>query len=539
MLKILNMSRVTGVVISRRRHDLLILISLFSILLSNSTSYAFFGNNDQLLFSIKLNQTEKSLKIIQSEKPKKKSSFKLFSRLSKKKSPLEATDQDGKTPLMLAIEMDQKEIAKALIMRDVDLDHRDKNGDAALMYALKKGDIQLAGEMVDRGADLNFKNKLGLAPLDLLLPQLTVSHPRSTELQTLTAQTLAAKNLVVRNLVVQNLVVKMLKKRSQISSKIGKEWLENFARTGKFPEVVQALKEKGIQYNGSQSVERLTAADKENGGEKNKTNPLKLLTLNLWQFPYGIESKNNNKRAHLLTDKINLKSDQFDVLTFQELWSNKTRKGIYDRIKNKYPFKAEDQSLGAYGVAFHSGLAIYSKFPILRKVQHVFKHYRGHENFAKKGVLGVELDVNGESVYVFTTHLQAGSGGPVFEKYIDRGKPSTTEMSALQLKEAKEVIQKFIRNKDAPVLLAGDFNITAGNEEYDDALKALENARDTFNPSKSKYKATSWNDPCGKNRIDYIMALSEKVKGISEVVDYFGPDVTDHLGAMGSFDISR
>jgi endonuclease/exonuclease/phosphatase family metal-dependent hydrolase len=261
---------------------------------------------------------------------------------------------------------------------------------------------------------------------------------------------------------------------------------------------------------------------------------IKLLSLNTWQFPYGLVSSNNYQRASKMAEVIREKNEEYDVIALQEMWSNQTRRYFYEKIKDLYPYRSEDNQWGYLVLGFHSGLAIYSKYPITRHVQHTFKNFRGIESFAKKGILGVELEVKQEPVFVFTTHLQAGPGGRFFQWW-DQNKPPTHEISILELQEARAAMNQFIQNRCGLTLLIGDFNIDAGNEEYRNALAALDPVYDTFDESRSKYRGTSWNNPSLDNRIDYIMSLDHHPDGYSVITDSFGADVTDHLGVVGNF----
>lgn len=262
---------------------------------------------------------------------------------------------------------------------------------------------------------------------------------------------------------------------------------------------------------------------------------LSLLTLNVQQFAYGIKYNDDWERALRLTDLVRAKHEEFDVLAFQELWSNVTRKFIYKKIKDLYPYRFQDNQYGVGALGFHSGLAIYSKYPIVRMGQMTYRNARSHENFAKKGVLGVELNVQGKTAYVFNTHLQAGPGGSFF-RWWDRGKPTTAEISVLQLKEARAFITQFVVQPTAPIFFIGDLNISARNEsEYNSGLAALLDARDTFDPTRSKIIGTSWDSFPSDHRIDYILHLGAQAEGYSFVTDYFGANVTDHLGVTGEF----
>ncbi len=269
--------------------------------------------------------------------------------------------------------------------------------------------------------------------------------------------------------------------------------------------------------------------------------PFRLLTLNINQFPYGLGLKNHQERAEKLAQIIREKQDQYDVIAFQEVWSNRTRDEIYRQIQTFYPHRSEDRSWGYLVLGFHSGLAIYSKYPIRRKMLITYRDYRGFENLAKKGLMGVEIEKNGKPVYVFTTHLQAGPGNAFFQ-WLDQGKPRTDQISLLQLQEAETEINRFVREKDAPIFLAGDFNITALSEEYHRALQELPAWRDTFDPNRSHYQGTSWNDFPENQRIDFILTRNlppSEGTAYSVIVDDFGPSVTDHPGVLGFFEYEK
>ena len=278
----------------------------------------------------------------------------------------------------------------------------------------------------------------------------------------------------------------------------------------------------------------LASADSSN------PNLFKLLSLNIQQFTPGIGSTNNCERAKRLVKIINERTDEYDVIAFQELWSNRTRRAIQKEIQKNYPYHFKDQHYGAYLLGYHSGLSIYSKFPIKRKIQHTFTAYRGPEDFSKKGVMGVELDVNGKPVYLFTTHLQAGDGGCFF-RCIDPTRPTTDEIASLQVRAIRKTMDHFIDTgtaRNVPIFLIGDFNIRADDPvAFSDLLAALQDGQDTFNAKASSYQGSVWGKETSE-RIDYIFNLGMQVKGDSTVIGTFGEDVTDHLAVKGVFDLS-
>lgn len=260
---------------------------------------------------------------------------------------------------------------------------------------------------------------------------------------------------------------------------------------------------------------------------------VKLLSLNVKQFPYGI-SKDNKNRANRLIKVIKENYDQFDVIALQELWYSDMRNYISKSLEQIYPYQLKDTDSGAWRVGVNSGLIILSKFEIKRNTHFSYTHYRGDENLAKKGVTGVEIDVNGKTIYLFTTHLQADIDG-TYLGWLDTCGHTASQIREIQFKEINEVVHSFATDPIAPTFLVGDLNTVAYSDDYKNAIGILSNSVDTFDPSHSKYSGSSWNDFPSTTRIDYIITLRSHVDGYSEIIDKFGPNITDHLGVTGTF----
>ena len=260
-----------------------------------------------------------------------------------------------------------------------------------------------------------------------------------------------------------------------------------------------------------------------------------LLTINVAQFPPPLGISNREQRAIQLAHCINY--IDADVVVCQEMWSNHVRNIFYTLVQEKYPYMYADNSWGKFLLGMHSGLMLISKYPIVRSGIHHFEHYRGPEHFAKKGVLGVELQVGNFCVCVFTTHLQAGSGGPLFEWW-DKNELPTNIISGLEAREIRQFIDHFAG--DIPCLLAGDFNIDVNDSpptEYENCLKALQNARNTYEGDSQL--GSTWNDD-GKQsseRIDHIFALSDKITGTCRIIPTITPAISDHLAVLGEYHI--
>lgn len=99
------------------------------------------------------------------------------------------------------------------------------------------------------------------------------------------------------------------------------------------------------------------------------------------------------------------------------------------------------------------GLLILSRFPIVERGQHAYSQGSGSDGICAKGVLYARVQLSpdlGDSLHVFTTHTQAG----------DRLKEYT--IRATQLQEMHRFVTRAIRDdRDAPVLITGDFNLDA------------------------------------------------------------------------------
>ena len=262
---------------------------------------------------------------------------------------------------------------------------------------------------------------------------------------------------------------------------------------------------------------------------------ISLLTINVAQFPPPLGIPNRTERMTQLAHCINY--IDADVVCCQEMWSNYQRNNFYEIVKKKYPYMYADYSWGKFLFGMHSGLMIASKHPIVRSDIRHFQHFRGPEHFAKKGVLGVELQVGNQCVCIFTTHLQAGPGGDLF-KWWDSNQLPTNIISGLEAREIKDFVDDFAG--EVPSLIAGDFNINANDNpptEYQNCMKALLCARDTYHGEE--HLGSTWNDDGSQSgdRIDHIFAMSEKITGGCMIIPTIGAAITDHLAVLGEYHI--
>jgi ankyrin repeat protein len=70
-------------------------------------------------------------------------------------------EEDGMTPLMIAIKKGEMDISTYLISKGADLDFRDNDGNTALIHAIRKGAIHLACMMIEKGANTRYRDMDG------------------------------------------------------------------------------------------------------------------------------------------------------------------------------------------------------------------------------------------------------------------------------------------------------------------------------------------------------------------------------------------
>ena len=80
-------------------------------------------------------------------------------------SDINAQDSYGKTPLMVAIDAKQNELAKWIINNNPDFTKQDKNGFTALLNAIESRDREIIDTLIAKKGGINIQDKEGLSPL--------------------------------------------------------------------------------------------------------------------------------------------------------------------------------------------------------------------------------------------------------------------------------------------------------------------------------------------------------------------------------------
>jgi sphingomyelin phosphodiesterase len=166
-----------------------------------------------------------------------------------------------------------------------------------------------------------------------------------------------------------------------------------------------------------------------------------------------------------------------------------------------------DATEGSYSSAAleDGGVAIYSRWPIERKVQYIYADGCGYDWYANKGFAYVRINVNGKRYHVVGTHTQSDGCGSA---EVDR---------RLQFRELNRFLTSLNIPSSEQVYIAGDLNVDRGNAaEYQNMLGILQAYAPTafdgqyaeeysFDPTRNTVAA--WRYPgYPRQNLDYILS---------------------------------
>ncbi|MBT2401441.1 sphingomyelin phosphodiesterase [Streptomyces sp. ISL-100] len=158
-----------------------------------------------------------------------------------------------------------------------------------------------------------------------------------------------------------------------------------------------------------------------------------------------------------------------DVVVVQEAFDNGAADALKSNAAPQYPYQTPvmgrsktgwDATGGSYSSTTpeDGGVAVLSKWPVVRKEQYVYKDACGADWYSNKGFVYAVLDVNGTKVHVVGTHAQSTDPGC--------GAGEAAQMRSRQFK----AIDTFLDGKNIPaseqVIVAGDFNVDSHSPEY-------------------------------------------------------------------------
>ncbi|HLP05531.1 MAG TPA: endonuclease/exonuclease/phosphatase family protein [Paludibacter sp.] len=190
----------------------------------------------------------------------------------------------------------------------------------------------------------------------------------------------------------------------------------------------------------------------------NDSTGLKILSWNIYMLPYISLFNSNAKRAKTIADKLS-KSD-YQIIVFQEAFSNKCRNILAANLLADYPYQYGPANKNFLPFRTNSGLWIVSKIPLTKLEEFQFSRSEGFDAVARKGAVLFEGSFKGAKFQLLATHLQADFSHTVRDK---------------QCAEIKEhLLNKYYR-EDIPQFICGDFNIEMDDSpNYEQMLRTLD-----------------------------------------------------------------
>ncbi|MFI1014938.1 sphingomyelin phosphodiesterase [Streptomyces sp. NPDC020965] len=158
-----------------------------------------------------------------------------------------------------------------------------------------------------------------------------------------------------------------------------------------------------------------------------------------------------------------------DVVVVQEAFDNASSDALKRNAADRYPHQTPvlgrstsgwDATGGSYSATTpeDGGVAVLSKWPIIRKEQYVYKEACGGDWWSNKGFVYAVLDVNGVRTHVVGTHAQSTDPGCATGQAARTRAQQFTELDA------------FLDAKNIPaseqVMVAGDLNVDSWTPEY-------------------------------------------------------------------------
>ncbi len=245
-------------------------------------------------------------------------------------------------------------------------------------------------------------------------------------------------------------------------------------------------------------------------------NTLRVITWNVTWFDEQTKADKSRKsyRDDIMTY---LKEQDADVLCFQEYLEPNSAKIPYNNrehlAKMGYPYAMTVSDYIGWKNQLHSGVAIFSKYPIVDSGRFI---YPGPKNFkAAESLIYTDIDFNGQTIRVYTTHLQSVLFQPTDYDNLKKIKTASDSMYTAGLSivnklgmgymfrgQQAKIVRKQVDASPYPHILCGDFNDVPNSYTY---FHIKGNRQDAFRVAGTGIGRT-FSHIAPTLRIDYLMA---------------------------------
>jgi endonuclease/exonuclease/phosphatase family metal-dependent hydrolase len=216
-----------------------------------------------------------------------------------------------------------------------------------------------------------------------------------------------------------------------------------------------------------------------------------------------------------------LQQQNADVMCFQEFFESHNPNELPDNIvyiqkELHYPYYFFSHDYHRYDGVLETGVIIFSKYPIINTLQQKFQ--KNTNIRATESLIAADIDVNGKTVRVFTTHLQSvlfRSKDFHSIEIIKNAEDSMLEASKSIVKKLKraysfrsaqaDLVREELSVSPYSNIICGDFNDVPNSYTY---FHILGNMQDAF-IKKGFGIGRSYVNLSPTLRIDYIMASPE------------------------------
>ena len=224
---------------------------------------------------------------------------------------------------------------------------------------------------------------------------------------------------------------------------------------------------------------------------------MKILSWNIAFLPEIInEFKNSKNRLNAIKKLIKISNP--DIICFQEVFSNLSRKVLVDFLKHKYYITLSPKTY----FILNGGLLLASKYPIVDVEYNVFKNRAGEDALCQKGIIYAKIKYKNKYINVYNTHLNNDTPKFCFNRSL------LNDVKRNQLNEYLKVVYNKLFNTNIDInILTGDFNLDFGSQYYKAFLSKL---GDIFKICSNKKEIITNN--LKNNQIDYIMTACHNSK---------------------------
>ena len=174
---------------------------------------------------------------------------------------------------------------------------------------------------------------------------------------------------------------------------------------------------------------------------------LTILSWNIKMFtaPYGW-LQNRVERAENIVQSLKT-TENYDIILFQEVFSDKIRKLMYEDLQSIYPYEIIPDNQPCIGKS-NSGLWVISKNPIILVDEISFSHLKNWDALSNKGAKLYSIIKDEQEFHIINTHLQADY---------------KTKYNNIRSQQYTEIHEKLIlpnMDSEIPLILCGDLNIS-------------------------------------------------------------------------------